>query len=254
VRKLVRGFTIVELLVALAITSLLVVLLVNVVNAALSVWQQGRNQIDTFANARQTLGRIADEIEGAIASPSPRSVEFTENLPSIQGTTSPVSGTSENVFFVAPYPNSNAGDLCVVAYRHNNDTHTLERGFISSQTAWGNGAPTRYQSGGYSSTDWQWRVVADGVLEFEIQSYSQADLDASPAPSPTPTPISWDSINSGAPMTGNTPRRITIRIKVVDDKTLVKLVGLAPGNPTYDRLVARAAREFTRDVTLLPPH
>ena len=82
--KSTRGFTIVELLVALAITTLLVVLLVNVVAATLSVWEQGRNQIDTYANSRQALGRIADEITGAIASPSPRQVEFSENLTSIR--------------------------------------------------------------------------------------------------------------------------------------------------------------------------
>ena len=55
-------------------------------------------------------------------------------------------------------------------------------------------------------------------------------------------------------MIGNTPRRITLRMKVVDDKTLPKLAGLSPGNSTYDRVVNRAAREFTRDVTLPVPH
>src|SRR5438105_9285664 len=103
-----RAFTLVEMLVSLAITSLLVVLLVNVVSAALTIWEQGRNQIDTFANARQVLGRIADETSGAIAAPAPRSVEFSENLSSIQST-SPVATTSENVFFVAPYPNVTSG-------------------------------------------------------------------------------------------------------------------------------------------------
>ena len=251
--KSTRGFTIVELLVALAITTLLVVLLVNVVSATLSVWEQGRSDRH-LCQCTANPGRIADEIAGAIASPSPRQVEFSEDLSTIQRNTVPIPTTSENIFFVAPYPNSNAGDLCVIAYRHNNDTHTLERGFIQSQIAWKNGAPTKYQSSAYSSPDWQWRVVAEGVLEFEIQSYSQADLDASPAPSPTPTPTSSDSINGGAPMAGNTPRRVTIRIKVVDDKTLPKLVGLSPGNATYDRLVTRAAREFTRDVVLPATH
>src|SRR2546423_79886 len=118
--KKARAFTLVELLLALAITAVLVVLLVNVVSAALTIWEQGRNQIDTFANARQVLGRLADEISGAIAAPAPRAVEFSENLASIQST-SPVATTSENVFLVAPYPNMMSGDLCVIAYRHNNN-------------------------------------------------------------------------------------------------------------------------------------
>jgi prepilin-type N-terminal cleavage/methylation domain-containing protein len=252
-RNRARAFTLVEMLVALAITSLLVILLVNVVSATLTVWEQGRNQIDTFASARQVLGRIADEISGSTAAPSPRPVEFSENLTLIKGSTNPVATTSENVFFVTPYPNVMAGDLCVIAYRHNDDTRTLERGFIDSQNAWNGGAATRYQSAGYSAANWKWRTIANGVLEFEIQSYSQQDLDSNTSPSPAPT-LSWSSMSSDPTMTGNTPRQVTIRIKVVDDRTLVKLTGLIPGNATYDRLVNRAARQFTASVLLPPPH
>jgi type II secretory pathway component PulJ len=246
-----NAFTLAELLVALAITTLLVVLLVNVVSAALSVWEQGRNQIDTYANARQTLGRIADEIQGAVAAPSPRPIEFSENSTAIQGTTAPVPKTSENVFFVAPYPNIGSGDLCVIAYRHNSDTHTLERGFIDSQTAWKSGAATRYQSTVYTSSDWQWRTIANDVLEFEIQSYSQTDTDASPNPTPAD---SWNSMGADPVMLGNTPRRVVVRLKVVDDRTMSKLAGVAPGDPTYNRLVQRSARVFEATVLLPPPH
>jgi prepilin-type N-terminal cleavage/methylation domain-containing protein len=250
-RKRVSAFTLVEMLVALAITAVLVVLLVNIVSAALTVWEQGRSQIDTFANSRQVLGRIADEIKGAIAAPTPRLVEFSENLTSLQGSTPPTPNISENVFFVAPYPNVSSGDLCIIGYRHNADTHTLDRGFIDSQVAWKNANAARYQSATYTSSDWQWRTIATGVLEFEIQSYSQADLDSSASPSPTPIP-SWNSTSSTP--SGNAPRQVIIRIKVVDDRTLVKLAGLSPGNATYDRLVTRAARQFTASVLLPPPH
>ncbi len=243
-----RAFTLLEMLVALAITTILVVLLVNVVSAALAVWEQGRNQIDTFANARQVLGRIADEISGAIAAPAPRVVEFSENIPSIQGSTPPTAATSENAFFVAPYPNAMSGDLCVIAYRHNNDVHTLERGFIDSQSAWNGAAANRYQSAAYT-TQWQWRTIATGVLEFEIQSYSQQDLDSVQTPATT-----WNSVSGSSLMLGNTPRQVIIRVKVVDDRTLTKLAGLTPGNPIYDRLVTRAARQFTASVLLPAPH
>lgn len=247
-KRRARAFTLVELLLALAITTILVVLLLNVVSVALSVWEQGRNQIDTFAKARQVLGRIADEMSGAIAAPPPQVVEFSENLPSIQGITSPIGKTSENVFFVAPYPNVASGDLCVVAYRHNNDVHTLDRGFIDSRAAWNGAAANRYQSASYSG-QWQWRTIATGVLEFEIQSYSQQDLDSSQTPE-----ASWNSLSGASTMIGNTPRQVAIRIKVVDDRTLTKLAGLSPGNATYDRLVNRAARQFTASVMLPPPH
>lgn len=255
-----RGFSLLELLLALAITAILVVLLVNVVAAALNVWEAGRNQIDTFANARQILGRLGDEIIGATASPAPRQIEFSENLLVIRGTSDPINDRSENLFFVAPYPNavpspSPAADLCAFAYRHNNDTHTLERGFVQSNLAWKNGSSSRYQAGSYSQLEWQWRVIATGILEFEVQSFSQADLDISPTPTPPQTsPPSWSSIGTSPGMTGNTPRQIRVRIRAVDDKTLVKLSGLSPGNPAYDRLVRRSSRDFTTNIMLPSPH
>jgi prepilin-type N-terminal cleavage/methylation domain-containing protein len=246
-----RGFTLVELLVSLAISVVLILLLVTVVSAALSAWQQGHNQIDTFANARQALGRIADEIKGAIASAAPLQIEFSENV-AVLATTLPQQGTSENVFFVAPYPNSAAGDLCVIAYRHDSSSRELQRTFLHSQTAW-DGAP-KYQAAGYAilQSPPQWRTVAKGVLEFEIQSYSQADLDS--AVSPSPTPADWKSITGTAAMLGNTPREVVIRMKVVDDKTLPKLGALSAGTAVYDRLINRAARQFTANVQLLQPH
>jgi len=247
VRPRKQGFTLAELLVALAITAVLVLLLVNVVSAVLKAWQQGRNQIDTFANARQALNRIADEIKGAMASPSPNQIEFSENVASLQSTPAPQQGVSEIIFFVAPYPNRSVGDLCVIAYRHNSTTHELQRAFVDSQNAW-SGSP-KYRSSGYSNL--QWRTVARGVLEFEVQSYSQTDLDSTT--SPTPTPADWNSVGGRATMLGNTPRELLIRIKVVDDKTLPKLAGLSAGNATYDRLVTQAGREFTASV-LLSPH
>lgn len=251
-KRLTFAFTLVELLVALAISSILIVLLFNVVTAALNVWEQGRNQIDTLANARQALGRIADEIKGAIASPVPNQIEFSENVATLQGTTLPQQQTSENVFFVAPYPNSAAGDLCVIAYRHNADTHELQRTFLHSQNAW-NGAP-RYRVVGYAilQSPPQWRTIARGVLEFEIQSYAQADLDSSVSPSPTPA--DWNSVSASGAMIGNTPREVVIRMRVIDEKALARITGLSAGDAVYDRTVNRSAREFTASVTMPAAH
>ena len=246
-KRRIHAFTLVELLLALAITSILIVVLLNVVSAALNVWEQGRNQIDTLANARQVLGRIADEIKGAIASPSPNQIDFSENVAALQGTTAPQEQTSENVFFVAPYPNSASGDLCVVAYRHDSATHELQRAFVDSQNAW-NGAP-KYRSTGYPNL--VWRTIAQGVLEFEIQSYSRSDVDSFASPSTAPSP--WSS-TAATPMLGNTPREVVIRIRVIDDKARARIASLSPGNAVYDRVVTRAAREFTASVMLSAAH
>ena len=250
-RKRIHAFTLVELLFALAITSILVVLLVNMVAATLNVWEQGYNQIDSFTTARQVLVRIADEIKGARAAAN--EAEFSENLDALKGSTDPQPGISENIFFVAPYPNLGSGDLCVIAYRHNSDTYTLQRTFLDSQKSWNGNLATSYQSASYSSTTLNdWRTIAHGVLEFEIQSYSQQDVDsAQPTPTPAPT---WNSVSGSSVMLGNTPRRVVVRIKMVDDRTLIRLQTLTVGSAAYTSLVNRAAREFRADVMLPPPH
>lgn len=273
--KRVRAFTLVELLVALSITVILVLMLTSVVAATLGAWSQGRNRLDTYSNARQVIGRLSDELSAAIAVPSPNFVEFSENLsitsfltggptptPSPQPT--PQRGRSENVFFVTPYPNLTAGDLCVVAYRHidtddspqHTNSHTLQRAFLDSQTAWSIGTQ-RFQSNAYATLPW--RTIATGVLEFEIQAYSQYVLDNNKLPI-----LSWNSITGPDPsdphyessdntIVGNAPRQILIRIKVIDDRTAAKIVGLVPGNSLYDQVVSRSAREFTATVSLIPP-
>ncbi len=249
-KRSIRAFTLVELLIAVAITSLLVVVLANVVSAALGAWQQGRNQIDTFAGARQMLGRIADELKGAVASSQ---IQFVENSGSLNSSiNSPVSGTAENLFFVATYPNIGAGDLCVIAYRLNTNTHTLERAFLDSQTAW-NSATSRFKADGYASSVLVWRQMAKGVLEFEVKAYSQDDLDNARDSSGTP-PQPWDSAGGGTFMQNNVPRRILVRARLIDEKNLVTLSKLPTNSTQYNDLVKRAARDFLADTSLLSPH
>lgn len=250
------GFTIVELLVAVTITIILTVLLASVVAATLGVWQQGRNRLDTYSNARQIMQRLGDELKGAVASPnvSGSQIQFVENVQSFPGSNaipSPTPGTAENIFFVAPQPNSGAGDLCVVAYALDWQTHELKRAFNSSNTAWALGS-TKYQAAAYPFAAADWRLIATGVLEFELLSYAQVNLNPSPLPSPT-IAQTWDSgVSTPSWMTGVAPRSIVIRLKLVDDKTAAQLAGIPPGT-VYDSILARSARDFRYEVSLPAP-
>jgi prepilin-type N-terminal cleavage/methylation domain-containing protein len=240
-----RAFTLVELLVALAITSVLVVLLANVVSATLAAWNQGRNRLDTFSNARQVIGRLGDELSAAVTSGG--KAQFVENDTSL-GSATPRN--SESVFFVAPYPNIGAGDLCVIAYRHDAGANRLERAFMQSETAWAAAPANRYQVAGYPGSGtggFQWRTVAEGVIEFEVQSFSQEDVDANLV---RPANDTWDSAAANPTMSNKTPRRIVVRLRMVDDKTLVRLATMTPGSESYSATLQRAAREFFAEYTL----
>lgn len=244
-----RAFTLVELLVALSITVILVLLLTSVVAATLGAWNQGRNRLDTYSNARLLLGRLVDELKGAIANPaiSGSKIQFVENF-AFAGVPAPTAGTVENVFFVAPYPNLGAGDLCTIAYALDKDTHELKRAFRSSDQVWADGTGNRYQAAGYGYLATDWHVIATGVLQFELQSFSQHDLDMDLAAGST-----WDSTATDVYMIGKAPRRIVVRLQMVDDRAAARLAGLAAGSVTYNSIVQQSARVFTADVSLPPP-
>ena len=134
-------------------------------------------------------------------------------------------------------------------YRHNPATHQLERRFKDSARAWNDVQATdRYKVGKYpDTTPSEWRVVADGVIEFEIRSYSQKDLDTNVALPVNP----WNSAAVGnVDMEGKTPRRVVLRLKVVDDRTLVRMTGMTAGTTAYNDLMTRAGREFFADFSL----
>ncbi|MGI8889935.1 MAG: prepilin-type N-terminal cleavage/methylation domain-containing protein [Chthoniobacterales bacterium] len=244
------AFTLVELLVSLAITVVLVLLLASVVTATLGAWRQGRNRLDTFATARQVLGRLGDELKGARANPSvgASKIQFVENQP-VGAVPPPIPAAAENIFFVAPYPNLGAGDLCSVAYALDTATHELKRAFRSSDQVWADGAARRFQFGGHTYVAADWHVVATAVLEFELRCYSQHDIEAKIEP----PAASWDSEATDPNMTGSAPRRVLLRLRVIDDRAATQLAGLTAGSTAYDAIVNRSARQFFYDVSLLPP-
>jgi len=61
-----RGFTLVELMVAMSITVLIVVLLFSIVGSVTTIWKHGEDQTETFAGARGALSLIGREMQGMV--------------------------------------------------------------------------------------------------------------------------------------------------------------------------------------------
>ncbi len=61
-----RAFTLIELMVAMAVTSLLVVLLVSLTSSVSNAWQRGEAQTEVHANARGVLNLLGRELQGAL--------------------------------------------------------------------------------------------------------------------------------------------------------------------------------------------
>lgn len=237
--KRLQAFSLVELLIAVAVTSILVVLLTSAVGAALAVWQQGRGRIDVSSTTRQVLQRITDELTGVVAIRD--RAQFVENVSSLSSAGGfPTEGIAENVFFIAPIPNLRNGDLCVVAYRLNSDSLELQRGFLDSEQSWGAGGAPRYMAASYETSALNWRTVATGIVEFELRAYSQQALDTNAPHTPT-----WNSQTNGAG-----PRRLKVRLRAVDEAALARLRTFQRGSSAYNRTLQESAREFSADIAL----
>jgi prepilin-type N-terminal cleavage/methylation domain-containing protein len=112
----VGAFTLLELLVAMAVLSLLVVVLMSMVDSATKLWKANENRVESFREARAAINLIASDLKVAFASTNTN--YFTTNIAPEFGA-SPSDGS---VFFVAALPpnaqdeGSSYGDLCQVGY------------------------------------------------------------------------------------------------------------------------------------------
>ncbi len=61
-----KAFTLIEVMLAAAITTLLIALLVSVANAVSSAWSRGESQAEASGNARGALNLLTRELQGAV--------------------------------------------------------------------------------------------------------------------------------------------------------------------------------------------
>ena len=85
-------------------------------------------------------------------------------------------------------------------------------------------------------------------IQFEVKCFSQNDLDYDLTPAYT-----WDSESIDTFMAGKVPRRIVLRLQMLDDRAATQLAGMAIGSAPYNLIVQRWAQQFTADVSLPLP-
>ncbi|HEY2799944.1 MAG TPA: hypothetical protein VGI85_05075 [Chthoniobacterales bacterium] len=128
-RRAVGAFTIAELLVAIALTLVIVAILFRVFAATARQWQTSDQRIDTFRDARAVLQLMARELGRADISGNPEMIALFNQ----QG------NYASEAYTVAPIPNSGKSDLCAVGYYTEFDSTTkafsLKRVFKDSDAA-----------------------------------------------------------------------------------------------------------------------
>ena len=124
------AFTLTELLVAIAITAMIVVLLSTVFTAAGKQWQASDQRTDSFRDARAALQVIERDLSRANTNGAAQMLTLSDV---------DASGTfAKEAFAVTPIPNGGKSDLCAVGFYcvwdDTSKTYSLRRLFRDSDT------------------------------------------------------------------------------------------------------------------------
>lgn len=170
-----RAFTLVELLVAMTVLSLLVVLISSVLSGVNKAWVAGEERVENYQTGRAILELITRELKSAVISPS---LQFIQNPPMGTAEQNPWNQrkNSNALFWQSTLTSGPAGNICEVGY-YLDKTFRLRRFYVPPDSASYNvyGAPpsaltapwvTNFdpinQSGLFST-------VADGILGLWVR-------------------------------------------------------------------------------------
>lgn len=239
------GFSLIELLVAVAVLSLLVVTLFGMVDGAAVLWRDNENRVDAYREARAALQVITSDL-GALCA--------TTNAPSFS--------TNGGLFFLAYLPPSaqggaNKSDLCAVGYFHRWSRQTDSAGLDTNLNKEGfhlyrcfHGSDKTYDNL-RNGTDpllditnhGQPEILARNISGLEFRYFQRNPVYQTNTNSPTAPYIVWANTN-----TASVPDLIEIRLTAISDHAAKRLDGKAANWAATNRIVARDMRTFVARV------
>jgi prepilin-type N-terminal cleavage/methylation domain-containing protein len=193
-KKISRAFTLVEVLIATAILSLLILLLTSLLSGVHRTWVAGEQKVSEFQDGRAILELISRELSQAVIS---QKLQFVQN-PTLTGANQRLN--SDSIFWQAPAAPTANGNLAEIGYyltedatKTGADVYQLKRFYVPPIDN------TNYKifTTGYQPTDSSapWvtsptslsNTVASGVIAFWVRCYDRND-----------DLIPWLSANVGA--------------------------------------------------------
>jgi prepilin-type N-terminal cleavage/methylation domain-containing protein len=253
------GFTMIEILVAVAVLSMVVILLFGLVESATRLWRDNENRVDAFREARAALAVISSDL---------RSTTPGTNYFSLTNIGAAAAGANSNGLYflarVAPTAQGggNKSDLCAIGYfqrwAKQNDGfgqtnaadptkqgYQLFRSFYGSDLTYSNLLNNVIPLGGLQVPEAagapKAEILARNILALEVDCFATNAAYTNSAQAYLPWVYSTNS-----PI----PQMIEIRITAISDETARKLSGDVSRWTTNDALVAREARTFISRVTL----
>ncbi len=260
-----HGFTLVEMLVALAVTSLLTVLMLRMFTDSSTIWKQQEDRLDTFREARAALQLMAREL--ASVNPAP---ELAADFPVLalqhHWETEEADKANGEVYALASVPNGGRGDWCAIGYFCGWDAkksaYVLRRQFADSDDTFAN-LRTALAAGSPQAGSMAFRTLfarpggshtATEEATQDVASYIWDLQFAVPPLNPTATPAPYPQGASARAL----PEWVEIRFRALGLTAARKLEGqgltrqmwFAKNNPTYQRLILPGEQQFISRVKL----
>jgi len=170
------AFTLLELLVAVSVLSILLVILMNIVQSATSLWRSSENRVEAYREARAALQVISSDLRNTLATTNTNF--FSTNLPT----------NSPNIGFLATMPlssqNTNSlGDVCTIGYFRAYDnkspvagatgrqSYNLYRYFVESNETFANltGRATAVLTASLDTNHFE--ILARNIIGFNATCY-----------------------------------------------------------------------------------
>lgn len=253
--KKAAAFTMLELLVAMAVLSLLVVLLLSMVDNATKMWRQSENRVDAYREARAALNVIASDLASIYTSANTNFFRINDSTVSIQPTS---TSSTNNIFFIAALPaaaqdvGKNKSDLCEVGYfvtynstsllgADTNRSMNLYRYFRSSDDTFTSLGNNQIVSNAISTGSTGEEVLAKNVTDFKIEAYTVS----------TNTPPTIQPFTQTA--TTPTPDILEITLSAISNEAAKRFVAQADWSDTNSITYKENVRTFTKRVVLPKP-
>ncbi len=255
-----RAFSVVEILVAMAVLVVLVLMSSKLFDLISSAWTRQEAQSDVFISAQTALDYMSKEIISASAAANDnRNADLTlwqKDAGTCSGT------TCDKLFFVAPVaPSDKASDLAEINYTlqypasANSYTAQLQRSstyYSSSNWDVWDKTPTSIAANTSTSSTtsaggWCLTYDAPQTLSYNVWSLQISCFDSTGALQPT-----WNSKPGTATTGSKLPTAVQIIIKVYDDRTAAKVQAgsLTPASGNWASLVGTSSRTFSTWVYL----
>lgn len=130
--RLTRAFTLVEVLIATAILSVLVLLLTSLLSSVNRAWVAGEQQVSEFQDGRAICELISRELSQAVISPNLQLVHNPSLPPGLKQ-----RANSDSIFWQAPATSTTSGNLAEIGYyltedntKTGGDVYQLKRFFV----------------------------------------------------------------------------------------------------------------------------